>query len=129
MENSRCGMEIKGVKARGGYVKDVRVYDSSFSILAIRSVNYNTDGEWATYPPQFEDYYFENISLTGVCLKHTGETWDEAAIILEGFDEEEYCLKNVTLKNIAIQRRERTPKHSLSLFSVKGVNIENICCK
>ena len=129
MEKSRCGIEIKGVKARGGYVKVVRVYDSSFSILAIRSVDYNTDGESAKNPPKFEDYYFENISLTGVCLKHTGETWDESAIILEGFDEEEYYLKNVTLKNITVQRRERTPKQNISLFSVQGLNIENVCCK
>lgn len=128
MEKSRCGIEIKGVKARGGYVKDVRVYDSAFSILAIRSVNYNTDGESAQNPPIFEDYYFENILLTGVCLKHTGETWDESVIILEGFDEE-YCLKNVTLKNITIQRRENAPKQNVSLFSVQGLNITNVCCK
>jgi polygalacturonase len=129
MEKSRCGMEIKGVKERGGYVKDVRVYDSAFSILAIRSVDYNTDGVSAQTPPIFEDYYFENVSLTGVCLKHTGETWDESAIILEGFDEENYCLKNVTLKDVTIERRANTPKQNLALFCVNGLTIENLCCK
>ena len=129
MENSRCGMEIKGVKARGGYVKDVRVYNSSFSILAIRSVDYNTDGAPAPTPPKFEDFYFENLSLTGVCMKHTGETWDESAIILEGFDEDGYALKDVTLKNITIRRRANTPKQNVVLYCTKGVFLENVCCE
>ena len=44
-------------------------------------------------------------------------------------DEEEYCLKNVTLKNIIVQRRESAPKQNVSLFAVQGLNIENVCCK
>lgn len=129
MEKSRCGMEIKGVKARGGYVKDVQVYDSAFSILAIRSVDYNTDGEAAPTPPKFENFYFENLSLTGVCMKHTGETWDESAIIVEGFDEDGYALKDVALKNITIQRRTGAPKQNMVLYCTQGLTIENIHCK
>lgn len=129
MENSRCGMEIKGVKERGGYVKDVRVYDSAFSILAIRSVNYNAGNAAAKNPPKFENFYFENLSLTGVCMKHTGETWDETAIMMEGFDEAGYALEDVSLKNITIQRRDGAPKQNMSLFCVQGLSIENVVCK
>lgn len=126
MEQSRCGIEIKGMKERGGYVKNVSVYDSSFSILAIRSVNYNKDGDAAQFPPKFEDFHFENISLTGVCLKHTGETWDEFAIILEGFDNADYKLKNVMLKNIRIKYREHNPKHTMRVVWTAGLKMENL---
>ena len=129
MESSRCGLEIKATKQRGGYVKGVSVYNSSFSILAIRSVGYNCDGIAAPQPPIFEDYYFENINLTGVCIKHTGETWDEAAIITEGFDAEGFELKNVTLKNIKIKRREHNPNHAIKIASAVGINMENITCE
>ena len=40
---------------------------------------------------------FENVEFMG-------------AIIVEGFDEDGYVLKDVTLKNITIQRRESAPK-------------------
>ena len=129
MENSRCGIEIKGSKARGGYVRDVRVYDSAFSILAVRSVDYNSDGASALNPPVFEDFHFENIVLTGVCVKHNGETWDESAIIVEGFDEEGYALKNVKLKDIVIKRRASAPKQNMSLYCVQGLSVENLRCK
>lgn len=129
MEDSRCGFEIKGAKERGGYVKDVSVHNSAFSILAIRSVRYNCDGASAEQPPVFEDYHFENITLTGVCRKHTGETWDEAVIITEGFDEKGYELKNVTLKNIKIKRREHNPKHVMQIACVAGIKLENIVCE
>lgn len=129
MEDSRCGFEIKGAKERGGYVKNVSVYNSSFSILAIRSVTYNCDGMSAEQPPIFEDYHFENITLTGVCRKHTGETWDEAVIITEGFDVSGYELKNVTIKNVRIKRREYNPKQVMKIAYVSGVKVENIICE
>lgn len=129
MEQSRCGMEIKGAKERGSYVKNVYVYNSSFSILAVRSVGYNSGAEKAPTPPVFENFHFENISLTGVCLKHTGETWNESAIILEGFDETGYSLRNIKLKDIRIKRRKDEPKQNISLYCLQGVFIENIKCE
>lgn len=129
MEKSRCGLEIKGMKCRGGYVKNVYAYDSSFSILAIRSVEYNDGGEAAPTPPVFENYHFENIKLTGVCIKHTGETWDEDAIIAEGFDGDGTKLKNVTMKNITLQKREHNPKQKIALCFVDGISIDGIFCK
>jgi hypothetical protein len=96
--------------------------------LAIRSVKYNCDGRSAEKPPIFEDYHFENITLTGVCRKHTGETWDEAVIIMEGFDVNGHKLKNVTLKNITIKHRENNPKQVMQIACLAGVNIANITC-
>lgn len=130
MENSRCGLEIKGRSCRGGYVRNVSAYNCSFSILALRSVNYNCGAETpAPCPPVFENYHFEDIRLTGVCLKHNGETWEEAAIIAEGFDEAGHELKNVTMKNITIKRRENAPKQRIDIQYVKGLSIENITCE
>ena len=129
MEQSRCGMEIKGAKERGGYVRNIYVYDSSFSILAVRSVDYNSGAEKAPTPPVFENFHFENLTLTGVCVKHSGETWNESAIILEGFDETGYSLKNLKLKDILIKRRNDEQKQNISLYCLQGVSIENIKCE
>ena len=129
MEASRCGFEIKATKQRGGYVKGVSVYNSSFSILAIRSVKYNCDGVAAFTPPVFENFCFEDITLTGVCRKHTGEILDEAAIIMEGFEESGHELKNVSLKNVTVKRREHNVVQELKLSFAKGISFENIVCE
>ena len=127
MEKSRCGMEIKARSSRGGYVKNVCVYNSSFSILALRSVEFNADGETpAPYPPVLGSFYFEDIVLTGVCLKHNEETWDESAVMVEGFKEPGYEVKNVTLKNICIKNRPTKTQHQINIQFAKGVMIENI---
>lgn len=126
MINSRCGMEVKGSKERGGYVKNVSVYNSSFSILSVHSVSYNSDGNAALTPPVFENYRFENIVLTGKCLKHNGEEFNESAIILEGFDTNGYELKDVKLKDIKILKRADEPKQNITVKNVKGLSIENL---
>lgn len=130
MEKSRCGMEIKARSSRGGYVKNVCVHNSSFSILAIRAVEYNMEGEQsASYPPVLENFRFENIVLTGVCLKHNEETWDESAIMLEGFKEHHYELKNVVLKDIRIKNRPTEIKHTINIQFTRGIVMENITCE
>ena len=59
---------------------------------------------------------FENVECMG-------------AIIVEGFDEDGYALKDVTLKNITIQRRESAPKQNVVLYCTQGLTMENIHCK
>ena len=44
MEAALCGFEIKGTAKRGGYVKEIHVYDSVFPRVLMHSVGYNDDG-------------------------------------------------------------------------------------
>jgi len=90
------GMQIKGTKDRGGYIRNVTVRDCELlKITVFTSLNYNNDGEAAPVIPQFSDFHFINIDLTGA---KPGET----VIQLNGFREEGHRLKNLSFSNITL---------------------------
>ena len=72
MGNSLCGIEIKGTKKRGVYVRNVQVRDCKTARVLFHSVEYNDDGIGAKVSPLFEDCTFENVWITGKCLDHDG---------------------------------------------------------
>lgn len=90
------GMQIKGTKDRGGYVKNVTVVDCQLLQITIFSaVNYNNDGEPAPVLPTFENFVFKNIDLSDAGIK-------EPVIDINGFKDPEHLLRNVTFTNIKL---------------------------
>lgn len=90
------GMQIKGTKERGGYVRNVTVTDCQLlQITVFSAVNYNNDGDAAPVPPIFENFVFKNIDLSHASLK-------EPVIDINGFKDAAHKLKNVTFTNIAM---------------------------
>lgn len=90
------GMQIKGTKDRGGYVRNVTVTDCQLLKITIFSgVNYNNDGDPAPEVPTFENFLFKNIDLTMASLK-------EPVININGFKEPGHRLRNVTFQNISL---------------------------
>ena len=90
------GMQIKGTKERGGYVKNVTVADCDLMKITIFSaLNYNNDGEAAPEPPTFENFVFENINLSKADVK-------DAVININGFKDPAHRLKNVQFSNIIL---------------------------
>lgn len=90
------GMQIKGTKARGGYVKNVTVADCQLLKITIFSaVNYNNDGAAAPEPPVFENFVFRNIDLSKAGIK-------EPVIDINGFKAEGHQLKNVVFDAIKL---------------------------
>jgi len=88
------GMQIKGTKDRGGYVRNVIVTDCQLLKITIFSaLNYNNDGEAAPVLPTFEDFVFKNIDLSNAPLK-------EPVININGFKDPAHKLKNVSFANI-----------------------------
>lgn len=88
------GMQIKGTKERGGYVRNVTVDNCQLlKITVFSKLNYNNDGEGAPEPPIFENFVFKNIDLTKASVK-------EAVININGFKDPAHFLKNVTFTNI-----------------------------
>lgn len=88
------GMQIKGTKARGGYVRNVIVADCQLRQITIFSaVNYNNDGEPAPEIPTFENFIFQNIDLSQASAT-------EPAININGFNDPGHRLRNVTFRNI-----------------------------
>lgn len=90
------GMQIKGTKERGGYVKNVTVTDCELLQITIFSaVNYNNDGEAAPEPPTFENFSFQNIDLSKAPIK-------DAVIDINGFKDPAHRLRNVNFINVTL---------------------------
>jgi len=90
------GMQIKGTKERGGYVRNVTVTDCQLMKITIFSkLNYNNDGEAAPEPPTFENFVFKNIDLSNASIK-------EPVININGFNDPAHRLKKVSFNNILV---------------------------
>lgn len=90
------GMQIKGTRDRGGYVKNVTVMDCELQQITVFSaVNYNNDGQAAPQVPMFENYVFKNIDLTAASGK-------EPVIDINGFTDADHKLKNVSFDGIKL---------------------------
>lgn len=125
MGDSTYGVEIKGTKKRGGYVRDVSVRDCSLCRILVHSVLYNDDGEGAPEVPVFENLSFQNIKLSAIYYSKKGERKECDAIELSGFDVPGHFLKNVKFKDIVINSGE-SKKQTISLQCCDGVSMENI---
>ncbi|MBB6238229.1 polygalacturonase [Pedobacter sp. AK013] len=95
------GMQIKGTKDRGGYVKNVTVTDCQLLQVTIFSaVNYNNDGEAAPQIPTFENFVFKNIDMS--MASNAG-----AAIDINGFKDPAHRLRNVIFTNITLPEQSK----------------------
>jgi exo-poly-alpha-galacturonosidase len=95
------GMQIKGTKERGGYVKNVTVTDCQLlQITVFSELNYNNDGEAAPEPPTFENFVFKNIDLSNATTK-------EPVININGFKDQAHKLKQVIFTNITVPDQAR----------------------
>jgi exo-poly-alpha-galacturonosidase len=95
------GMQIKGTKDRGGYVKNVTVSDCQLQQITIFSaVNYNNDGEAAPQIPTFENFVFKNIDMS--MAPNVG-----SAIDINGFKDPLHRLKNVSFTNIILPEQAK----------------------
>lgn len=128
------GMQIKGTKERGGYVRNVTVTDCELLKITIFSkLNYNNDGDAAPEPPVFENFVFKNVDLTKANAK-------EPVIKINGFKDPAHRLKNVLFEdiflpvgarvaindaaNIKFIRVERTDNTKPEYFQDNSINIE-----
>ena len=125
---SLCGIEIKGTKKRGGYVRNVHIRDCKTSKIMLHSVGYNDDGIPAETPPVFEDCLYENIEVGGEILE-VDRTWSpDTAITVHGFDVPGYAAKNITFRNITIIGRNGNQEQQFSLKDCENVTLEGIRC-
>ncbi|MCM1174826.1 MAG: glycoside hydrolase family 28 protein [Blautia sp.] len=128
VKSALCGIEIKGTKKRGGYVRNVHIRDCKAARIMFHSVGYNDDGIPARTPPVFENCVFENIEIGGEILE-TDRTWShDTAVVVHGFDEPGYAAKNVVFRNITIAGRGGNIEQQFSLKNCEGITLENIRC-
>lgn len=128
MSSSMCGIEIKGTRKRGGYVREVRVRDCSAARVLFHSVSYNDDGVGAEEPPVFEDCSFERLTILGEYFGHEAEWVDCDAIELVGFEEPGHELRNILFRDITIGSSRRSKKQKLSLQCCEKITLDKIRC-
>ena len=124
-EKSMFGITIKATKKRGGYVRNVAVKRCKSSRIMVRVVPYNDDGVAASTVPVFENFVFENVSLTGIEWARETEQMFVPSITLTGFDDLN-LLNNVYLRNIALKKRTDGKPHTTELNFLNGVFMENL---
>lgn len=129
MRASVYGVEIKGTKKRGGYVRDVHVSHCNLCRVLMHSVGYNDDGEGAPEAPIFADCTFEDLKLSARYFSDTEEEVSCTAIELAGFDTPGHFLENVKFKNIVIGNDSDSRPQTISLQCCNGVSFENISCR
>lgn len=100
LEHSLYGVQIKGTKKRGGYVRNVQVRDCVLSRFLCCAVLYNDDGEGSPVPPVFSDMTCDRVHLTGWARNY----WEKdlhamPGIDLSGFDVPGYEVKNIRFTN------------------------------
>lgn len=129
MRNSVFGVEIKGTKKRGGYVRNVHISYSSVCRILMHSVGYNDDGEPAPTAPIFEDCSFENMEVTAVMYGKDEQDKYCEAIEVSGFDEPGHFARNIKFKNIVIDNGTESKKQTIYLKCCDGVSFENVYCR
>ena len=128
LENSVYGIEIKGTKKRGGYVRNVNVSDCVLPRVLFHSVGYNDDGISAGVAPIFEKCSFERIALRGVYLNKQREWCECTAIELCGFDEKGHGIKDIMFRDIKLGSENICKEQMLSLRLCEDITLEKISC-
>lgn len=113
------GMQIKGTKERGGYVRNVTVTDCQLlKITVFSKLGYNNDGAAAPEPPVFENFIFKNIDLSQASVK-------EPVININGFKDPAHRLKQVSFENVLMPEQAKVvinDAEKINFTSVKSAS-------
>ncbi len=125
LEHAYAGIEVKGTAKRGGYVRGVSARNCTAPRVMIHTVPYNDDGEAADKPPVFEQYNFEDLTLTGRALYSKGEWKDVSPGALAGFEEAGHALRDVNFDGLTITAASpRLPLQYCSDVTLRGVTCQ-----
>ena len=130
IEKSFHGIHFKSTRERGGYIKNVSVYNTKTTKIHIdTAMAQPDDGAANPIPPILENFHFENISVGGISYyTNSGRTNEEDAVKAGGYSDG-YAVKNITLKDITLEYRVMTPWHQFLFKEAENVKIENIICE
>lgn len=126
MSRSMWGIEIKGTKKRGGYVRNVRVCDCTAARILFHSVAYNDDGDGAKTPPVFEQCRFERVHVLGEYLDDDRRWIPCEAIELCGFEAGGHELRDITFRDLCLGSGRNHGKQVLTLQYCDNITFERI---
>ena len=120
LRDSLYGVQIKGTKKRGGFVRNVRVVDSVLPRFLTCAVLYNDDGEGSPVPPVFSDMLVKRVHFTGWCKNYwESELHAMPCIDLSGFDVPGYEAQRITFEACTSERDAE-----IKLRACKDVNMD-----
>ena len=123
--DSYNGIKLKTTPQRGGYIRNVHVYDSAFAaIYVLTNVPYNNDGESAPTLPEIENISMENVESLGVSIRQ-GVPHVMPPITVSGLGEE-HPIRGVQIKNVRLHKLENGEKPKMEIENVKDLVIENV---
>lgn len=122
--NAMYGIEIKGTKKRGGYVRGVHLRDCTVARVLMHAVGYNDDGEGAAVPPKFSDCTFERLQILGKSLNHERVVSEVPAIELQGFDVPGYEVENVTFTDCRVTRGAEVKMHLCKNITLQLTDVD-----
>ncbi len=135
-EHGFVGFQFKTTRKRGGYIKQVRLYDSVVPCFSIKTaLEYNNDGESAGTLSVVEDFLCENCLFTGLNYLRTNKDavpeykcQEVPAIVILGFEDRADLVDNIVIRNCTVKpTTEKAQKFFLNHFN--GVTIENLKVK
>ena len=135
-ENGSLGIQIKTTRKRGGYIKNVRVYDSVLPSINVNgSYTCNADGESAGYLTAVENLSFENDILTGEGKaivygdenRNVVKTIEMPIIRVIGFENDENNFKNIRFKNCFVKKKEKKfDRQKIEVENLNGLCIDSL---
>lgn len=129
VEESFAGLHFKSTRERGGYIKNVSVYNTKTAKIHLDTqMNCNNDGAANLTPPVLENFLFENVTISGIELYNCGRIDKADAVKACGYSGG-YAIKNFKMKNITLKYRVMTPWHQFLFREVENVEMENIICE
>ncbi len=121
------GIRVKVTKKRGGYVKNLYVYDCELCSAVITSkYSCNDDGEGAGVKPYLENFHFENVVFTGKSEYASGKVVIVPCLSFIGMDEDAHHVKNVTVKNGLLKRTINDEPAKVHFERVDNLIMENV---
>lgn len=124
LQNGVYGLEIKGTKKRGGYVRNIHVTNCVLPRILFHSVAYNDDGIGAPTPPVFEKCSFTDVTVLGRFRNCEGEIQPCTAIELSGFDVPGYEIRDILFKRISLPERAEE-RQNISLRFCKNISFDD----
>ncbi len=124
------GINIKTRARRGGYVKNIKIFNCDVPQISISEYGNVDDGEPAPDIARVSDIVVEDVKLRGIKFFITCKDRQEPcqAIYINGQGKDN-PVKNLSLKNITLKYRSMIPNQIIGLNNVENLSIENVSCE
>ncbi len=105
-EKSLAGLHIKTTKKRGGYVKNIYVYNTKLAQIRIATVPYNDDGESSNQITTFENINVHNCSVTGRCFWKADKVDERPFVEIKGFEDYPTAFNKISISGLTIKNNK-----------------------